>query len=180
MERSATCVFLAGIGNSGPEHWQSLWRGRLPGSVWVEHDTWDEPDRDAWVRDLDSALRSIAGPKVLVAHSLGCSVLAEWAVDHADEGVVGAFLVAMPDPHGPGFPAEAVGFDAPRHEPLPFPAVLVASEDDPYGSMEYAVAAAGRLGAPLVNVGSKGHINAQSGLGDWPEGWSLFTERFPG
>jgi len=178
MGSATTYVFLAGIGNSGPEHWQSQWRDREAGSVWVEHDSWDNPVRDVWVKELDHALAAIEGPKILVAHSLGCSLVAEWAAGHEGGNVVGALLVAMPDPHGDGFPAQAVGFGAPRDVRLPFRAVVVASEDDPYASLEFASAAADRLGARLVNVGRKGHINAASGLGDWPEGWSLFCEEF--
>ncbi|WP_407836830.1 RBBP9/YdeN family alpha/beta hydrolase [Streptomyces sp. DSM 116496] len=177
---SATHVFIAGIGNSGPEHWQALWHGRVAGSVWVEHASWDAPLRDVWVKELDDTLRAIEGPKVLIAHSLGCTLVAEWASEYEDHAVTGAFLVAMPDVHGSNFPTAAVGFDAPPQTPLPFPALVVASEDDPYGSLESASAGAERLGAQLVGVGAKGHINAASGLADWPEGWSLFSEKFTG
>ena len=89
---STTFVFLAGIGNSGPEHWQYMWHQRV-GGVWVEHDSWDEPSRDAWVKDLDEALRGVDGPKILVAHSLGCLLVTEWAAEHADPAIEGAFLV---------------------------------------------------------------------------------------
>ncbi len=172
---ATTHVFLAGIDNSGPGHWQSLWRDRLADSVWVEHSSWDAPDRDTWVREFGDALRAIEGPKVIIAHSLGCTLLAEWAAEHQDASVTGAFLVAPPDVQGPGFPAAAVGFAPARPVRLPFPAVVVASEDDPYGSLEHATARAEQFGAALVNVGRKGHINAGSALGDWPEGWSLFS-----
>ena len=178
MDSATTHVFLAGIGNSGPEHWQSRWRGRVARGVWVEHDSWDNPVREVWVRELDDALAAIEGPKLLIAHSLGCSLVAEWAAEHGDETVVGAFLVAMPDVHGDDFPARAVGFGAPPELRLPFRTVVVTSEDDPYGSLEFASAAAERLGARLVNVGRRGHINAASGLGDWPEGWSIFGDGF--
>jgi predicted alpha/beta hydrolase family esterase len=178
MDSATTYVFLAGIGNSGPEHWQSRWRGRVARGVWVEHDSWDNPVREVWVRELDDALAAIEGPKLLIAHSLGCSLVAEWAAEHEDGTVVGAFLVAMPDVHGDDFPAQAVGFGAPPGLRLPFRTVVVTSEDDPYGSLEFASAAAERLGARLVNVGRRGHINAASGLGDWPEGWSIFDDAF--
>ena len=178
MEPSPTYVFIAGIGNSGPEHWQFMWYKRAGNGVWVEHESWDEPVRDRWVADLDTALRSITGPKILIAHSLGCTLVSEWAVEHSDEAVTGAFLVAVPDVQGSNFPAEAVGFGVPRRARLPFPSVVVASENDPYGSLEHATAAAESWGATLVNVGRKGHINADSGLGDWPEGWSVFSEHF--
>jgi predicted alpha/beta hydrolase family esterase len=173
-EAGPTAVFVAGIGNSGPEHWQRRWHERIPGSVWVEHDSWDEPVRDTWVGELQAALRAVEGPKILIAHSLGCPLVVEWASEHQPDGVVGAFLVAVPDVHGPNFPSEATGFDSPRYRALPFPALVVASTDDPYGSPEHSREITRCLGAGLVDVGPKGHLNAASGLGDWAEGWELF------
>ncbi|WP_371659211.1 RBBP9/YdeN family alpha/beta hydrolase [Streptomyces sp. NBC_00280] len=180
MEQTTTYVFLAGIGNSGPDHWQRQWYEReAETSVWVEHDSWDNPARDAWVKDLGDALAAVPGPKVLIAHSLGCTLLGEWAREQGGDsgGVTAAFLVAVPDPEGENFPTEAEGFSTAAYgAPLPFPALVVASEDDPYGSLEHAVTAAGRLGSRLANVGHKGHINSSSGLGDWGEGWTLFRD----
>ncbi|MFC8448780.1 RBBP9/YdeN family alpha/beta hydrolase [Kitasatospora sp. NPDC057223] len=180
MDSTATLVFVAGIENSGPTHWQAIWHDRVPNGVWVEHESWDNPVRDLWVKDLDDALRAIDGPKIIVAHSLGCTVVAEWASEHQDDTVVGAFLAALPDVHGDNFPTQALGFGSPRLAPLPFRTVVLASEDDPYGSLESATAGAGHLGARLVNVGPKGHINADSGLGDWPEGWAVLDDEFTG
>ncbi|MFE9900438.1 RBBP9/YdeN family alpha/beta hydrolase [Streptomyces achromogenes] len=182
MTQQPTYVFLAGIGNSGPDHWQRQWYEREAGhSVWVEHDSWDRPVRDAWVKDLTDTLATVSGPKVFIAHSLGCTLLGEWARDQAGrlEEVAGAFLVAAPDPGGENFPADAEGFTAAAYgAALPFPVVVVTSEDDPYGTVEHAAAVAGQLAAPLLNVGTKGHINAASGLGDWAEGWNLFRRHF--
>jgi predicted alpha/beta hydrolase family esterase len=168
-----TLIFLAGIGNSGPEHWQRIWHER-EGGVWVEHESWDYPVHDAWTKDLEAALAAADGPKIVVAHSLGC-LLATDLAGREDSGITGAFLVAVPDARGDHFPEEAEGFNAPPYGRLPFPAVVVASQDDPYGSAEHAAAVAEQLGAELVDVGAKGHINASSGLADWPEGWSLFN-----
>ena len=170
-------VFLAGIGNSGPDHWQYRWCRRVDG-VWIEHESWDRVERDTWVDELDGSLSRCAGPKILIAHSLGCTLVAEWAAEYEDASIEGAFLVAVPDVHGRNFPADALGFGSPRYGPLPFRSVVVASEDDPYGSLEHSAAVAERFGASLVNLGRKGHINADSGLGDWDEGWSLFQDEF--
>jgi uncharacterized protein len=156
VEPSTTYIFIAGIGNSGPDHWQSMWYKRAGNGVWVEHESWEIPVRDAWVKDLDDALTAIEGAKILIAHSLGCTLVTEWAREHGDDAIAGAFLVAMPDVRGSHFP----------------------SEDDPYGSLEHSAAAAEGLGARLVNVGRRGHVNAASGLGDWPEGWSVFSDHF--
>ncbi|MGA4845925.1 RBBP9/YdeN family alpha/beta hydrolase [Streptomyces sp. G5(2025)] len=176
---SLTHVFLAGIDNSGPRHWQSQWSKRLSPSVWVEHSSWDEPVRDRWVAELDSSLRSIQGPKLVIAHSLGCTLLAEWAAEHQDPDVVGAFLVAVPDVNGANFPRQATGFDSARHGRLPFPSVVVASETDPYASVRSATANAELFSSSLINVGDKGHINEGSDLGDWQEGWTHLHSRFP-
>ncbi|WP_123554144.1 RBBP9/YdeN family alpha/beta hydrolase [Kitasatospora cineracea] len=176
---SVTYVHLAGIGNSGPGHWQYRWHAADPRAVWVEHDSWDDPERDAWVADLDAALRRTPGPKLVVAHSLGCSTLVEWAADHADPDVVGALLVAAPDPHGPAFPAGATGYHRPRPAPLPFRTLVVASADDPYATLDHARATAAALGAELVEAGRLGHINAASGLGDWPDGRRLLGRLLP-
>ncbi|MFJ5230377.1 RBBP9/YdeN family alpha/beta hydrolase [Kitasatospora sp. NPDC088391] len=174
-----THVYLAGIGNSLPAHWQYRWHAADPGGVWVEHASWDEPVRTDWVADLDAALRAVTGPKLLVAHSLGCATVVEWAAEHADPGIVGALLVAAPDPHGPAFPADATGFDRPSPAPLPFRTLLVASRDDPYAAFGYAEATAAALGAELVDVGALGHVNAASGLDDWPQGRDLLARLLP-
>ncbi|QCB92240.1 RBBP9/YdeN family alpha/beta hydrolase [Cellulomonas shaoxiangyii] len=181
MQRTRpTPVFVAGITGSEPEHWQARWHAELPHGVWVEHASWDEPVRDAWVDDLDAALRGVHGPKVLVAHSLGCTVVTEWAATHTDDDIVAALLVAPPDAHGPAFPAAAHGFDAPRRRRLPFRTVVVTSDDDPYGTPQHAAQLARDLGAELVDVGPLGHINAESDLGTWPQGRALLAELLDG
>ena len=55
-------------------------------------------------------------------------------------------------------------------QPLPFPALLVGSRNDPYCSFERAEALAQAWGARFVDYGERGHINADSGLADWDEG----------
>ena len=171
-----TVVFVAGIGNSDPDHWQRHWHARLPGSVWVEHRSWDDPVRGEWVRDLEETVHGIDGPAFLVAHSLGCTLVLQWAAEHVGDGVVGALLVAPPDVDGPIFPVRAVGFDRWAPARLPFSAVVVVADDDPYGSPEHAAEVAEAVGGELVNVGPRGHINASSGLGDWSEGWAVLDE----
>jgi predicted alpha/beta hydrolase family esterase len=112
---------------------------------------------------------------VLIAHSLGCLVAAEWASDRDDPSVKGAFLVAPPDPYGNAFPPDAGGFGASVSARLAFPSIVVASQDDPYGSMEHAQAVAETWGSEFVDLGAKGHINAASGLGAWDEGWAMLA-----
>jgi hypothetical protein len=52
----------------------------------------------------------------------------------------------------------------------------VASANDPYGSLEFARFAASAWGSRFINIGSAGHINSNSGLGEWNDGFFLFKE----
>ena len=57
-----TYVFLAGIRNSGPQHWQRLWNEDL-GGLWVEHADWENPERDAWVLERPKHARHASVPR---------------------------------------------------------------------------------------------------------------------
>jgi hypothetical protein len=57
---------------------------------------------------------------------------------------------------------------------LPFPSLVVASENDPYTSIEAAAGFARKWGGKFMNVGAAGHINVDSGHGPWPEGEGIF------
>ena len=173
MTVDPTYVFLAGYGNSGEGHWQRAWYERLPGSVWVEHADWHNANRDEWVSDLQKALWKISGPMVVVAHSLGCLLLAEWCRNHEDPSLIGAFLVAVPNPDGVNFPGVVEGFEDLTAMELPFAAIVVASQDDPYADIDFARGMAETWGAEFVDIGAKGHINADSGVGEWDEGWGM-------
>ncbi|MDP3091869.1 MAG: alpha/beta hydrolase [Nitrospira sp.] len=168
-------LVLPGFGNSGPGHWQTLWEERHPAWRRVDLGQWDAPDCREWVRTLDMAVQRCAAPPILVAHSLACLLVAHWA-GPSRAPVKGAFLVAIPEPACPSFPATAKGFmPVPMHR-LPFPALVVASTNDSFGSIGHARACATAWGSRFVDVGEVGHINADSGIGDWPEGYALFQE----
>jgi len=162
---------LPGIQNSGPDHWQSRWEAQHPGVTRVQQRDWDHPARGEWVEALEAAVRAQPEPPILVAHSLGCLAVAHWAAG-SDAAIHAALLVALPDPKGASFPPEATGFD-----PVPVSlggrrVRLVASADDPYASLAHSRRCAQAWRAELVELGTLGHLNAASGLGDWPQAWA--------
>ncbi|WP_424213521.1 RBBP9/YdeN family alpha/beta hydrolase [Streptomyces sp. BI20] len=182
--QTPTTLYLAGIDDSGPGHWQRHWYEAETGPAhWVGHASWSAPDLAAWGPDLDAALAAVPGPVRVVAHSLGCTLLASWARTAAPAELArirDAFLVAAPDPTGPHFPTTATGFPTDAYaRPLPFPTLLVTSSDDPYADLAHAARAARGLGAELREVGPLGHVNAASALGDWPTGRALRAELDP-
>jgi predicted alpha/beta hydrolase family esterase len=59
---------------------------------------------------------------------------------------------------------------------LPFPSIVVASDDDIYMTAERAQAFARAWGSRFVALSGAGHINADAGFGEWPEGLALLDE----
>lgn len=169
-------LLVPGIGNSSPAHWQSLWQAKYSGVNRVMQRDWNHPVCDEWVLCLDRAVLRAAAPPILVAHSLGCLAAAHWsarAPRHSARHCYAMLLVAVPDPAAAVFPSEATGF-APLPAKLSAHRVTVASSsDDPYSSVQFSRHCVAAWNAEHMTLGQRGHINADSGLGDWPQGWAI-------
>ena len=176
--RTSDCSILVvpGLNGSGPDHWQTRWERQLSTARRVEQASWDAPEREDWVPRIVAAVASAPRPVVLVAHSLGVIALVHAAPRLDAARVRGAFLVGPPDVEDPSrAPPETLRFAPIPRDPLPFPAILVASRTDPYCSFERAEDLAYAWGAAIVDAGDSGHINAESGHGPWPEGLMRFA-----
>ncbi len=162
---------LPGWQGSGPEHWQSRWE-TLYGYERVEQNDWQRPLRGDWSVRLDEVMADASEPVVLVAHSLGCQLVAWWAAHSRHvKRVSAAVLVAPPDVEQQHELLQRLHSWTPiARQALPFKTLVLASSDDPYCSLERAQAMVADWGAEFVDLGALGHINAESGLGDWPEG----------
>ncbi|MDL2401539.1 RBBP9/YdeN family alpha/beta hydrolase [Rhizobium mayense] len=168
-------ITLPGLGGSGEGHWQTLWERRDSQMRRFQPASWNKPELADWIAALDREISRAKTPPILVAHSLACQLVAHWAASTAAR-ILGAFLVAAPDPTGEVYLAEAPSFANPPRRRLSFPSLLVASTDDPFGSFDYAKESAAVWGSKLIDVGALGHINANSGIGEWPEGYALFGD----
>ena len=170
----ASVLIVPGIGNSGPAHWQTRWEQQAPARfVRVEQDDWERPDAAAWCAGFERAVSRSQEPVIVVAHSLGC-LLAVMAAPRSAGRIAAAMLVSVPDPASAAFPREETrGFESVPREALPFPSLVVMSSNDPYGSVEHARGLASAWGSEFTCIGDAGHINAASGLGDWPQGRAL-------
>lgn len=172
---SAPVLVLPGLYNSGPDHWQSRWEALHPEFRRVMQDDWERPRCGDWIGRLAAAVGDTPDA-VLLAHSSSCALVAHWAASGPTGRVRGALLVAPSDPEAPSYPAGPKGFAPMPLVHLPFPSVLVASTDDPYVTSERAAEFARAWGSRLVSIGDAGHINSQSGLGEWPAGLALLEE----
>lgn len=174
---TVSVLVLPGLGGSGPGHWQTRFEQENPGFRRVEQRDWDRPVRDEWLAALEAAVTAAPAPVVLVAHSLACVLVAHWAAGGSAARVAAAMLVAPPDVEDEArVPPEARVFAPLPSDPLPFPAVVLASRNDPYCAIERACGFAALWGADFIDVGAHGHINVDSGHGSWPEGAGLLRD----
>lgn len=173
---------IPGLYNSGPTHWQSLWEHKFSDSERVDLGRWNEPDKDEWTRRIAEAIEAESEPVLVAAHSLGCHAFAHWfaaasAVTRAR--VAGALLVAPPDLTRLRNEHRITGFaDTPGFTSRT-PMIVVASDNDSYAKTAYVWRLSRQWDARFVNAGPFGHINADSGIGDWPYGQYLLASLQP-
>ncbi|MDI3510272.1 MAG: serine hydrolase [Betaproteobacteria bacterium] len=176
MVKPENVLILPGWQNSGPGHWQSRWEA-LHGFRRVDQHDWMTPRRGDWIARLEDVILGSDGPVVLVAHSLGCILTAAWAqVSRSTARVQGALLVAPGDPERDELRGVLPSWAPIVRDRLPFPSLLLGSHDDPYCSLAKAQSLADAWGSRFIDCGPCGHINAESGLGDWPDGLALLRE----
>jgi uncharacterized protein len=164
---------IPGLGNSGPEHWQTWFESQGPQFTRIEQQEWDAPDLGDWLDHIDKALEGEdLSQVILIAHSLGCVTTAQWA-KRSGMKVKGALLVAPSDIEAPVYTFHATGFTPIPLEPIPFPTIVVASTDDVWVSLERAKYFADCWGSEFINIGAAGHINTASGHHRWQEGLDI-------
>ena len=166
---------LPGNGGSGPNHWQSLWELKHKNFIRVQQRDWDYPVCSEWIENLENVVAQVDGEIVLVAHSLSCLLVSQWAAQ-THRKVKGALLVAPPNPAEAVYPKAATSFSAFPLKLLNFPSILVASSNDIYGDLDFAKSCAIAWGSDFINIGEVGHINADSGIGLWSTGFDLYQK----
>jgi predicted alpha/beta hydrolase family esterase len=167
-------VVVPGLGDSGPDHWQTLFAAGRRDVRRVRQKDWDRPLRRSWVRGLDETLATTEGQVVLIAHSLGVMTVVHWASRApAAWRIAGALLVAPPDLEAgrgsipPRWLMWAAGWTPIPMRRLPFRAVVVGSANDAMCAPARSRAFAQAWGAGFHDLGVAGHINAASGYGSW-------------
>jgi uncharacterized protein len=174
--KDADILIIPGYTNSGPDHWQTRWEEKLSSARRVEQAEWSKPVLADWKANLVAAVNDATKPVVLVAHSLGVATAVQ-AVPEFRNKIAGAFFVAPPDVANPQVrPKHLMTFGPYPRDPLPFPSITVASRNDPFCAFDVAEDIAGAWGSLFIDAGERGHINAESGHGPWPEGTLTFAK----
>ena len=160
-------LVVPGLHGSGPDHWQTRWERRYPSFQRVQQHDWSKPDLPQWSHRLQQVLRESDHPTLIVAHSFGCLTTMH-AASCGRFNLAGVLLVAPADPDKFGVA------DALRSSHIRCPAIVIGSVNDPWMDAARAAYWADNWRCGFVNAGSLGHINADSGLGDWEQGLQQF------
>jgi predicted alpha/beta hydrolase family esterase len=176
MSSTLPLLILPGLGNSGPDHWQSHWERRDANTMRLNQQNWDSPACGDWLDTLQSFLEGADTRYVVVAHSSACALVAHLVHLHpglARQCIAGALLVSPSDPDGEHYPLGPTGFGPMPIDRMPFPAIVIASDNDIYIRAGQARDFAAKWGARFAMLHNAGHVNVQSGHGEWLEGYEL-------
>lgn len=167
-------LLLHGWGGSDYPHWQAWLAAELAkdyGTVsfpLIQHPHF--PHLNRWKKEVKEFLSGF-GPDTVVCHSLANTLWFHLCNEGEIEPVKRLVLVAPPrldceiETIKSFFPVD------PPKELFAERAILVVSTDDPYMPIEKAWELQERLGIPMKVIESAGHINEESGYGEWP--WIL-------
>ncbi|TPN86833.1 RBBP9/YdeN family alpha/beta hydrolase [Aquimarina algicola] len=169
-------LIVPGLGNSGEEHWQTYLEKSGNNFYRIEQDEWDAPNCEDWIKRIDEKVQEFdLSTVVLIGHSLGCSTIAKWATVYQRQ-IKGALLVAPSDLEAPLYTFPAKGFDPIPKDEIKFKTIVVASSNDPWVSIDRAEYFSNNWGSEFVNIGDAGHINADSGFGNWKEALEILNQ----
>jgi predicted alpha/beta hydrolase family esterase len=153
-------LIVPGRDDSGPDHWQTRLQHAVPNALRVVQNDWANPELTAWSIRVAETTAAATRPVVAVAHSFGClATLA--AVMEQGANFAAALLVA------PAAPNRFAIDPARLRQAANLASLLVASRNDPWMGYETAFDWAAHWGSDWIDAGWAGHINVDSGHGDW-------------
>ncbi len=167
-------LLLHGWGGSDYPHWQAWLSGEIAKDYGMVAFPLLEnphfPTKNRWMKQAKALLKAFQ-PDVVICHSLAGTLWFHLCSEGEIETVKRLLLVAPPrldlelDTIKTFFPVE------PPKELFAEEVMLVTSDNDPYMTKAEAAALQKALGVEMKVLESAGHINAESGFGEWP--WAL-------
>lgn len=161
-------INIPGLHNSDQAHWQSHLERNFPNQFYrINQDDWDHPKCSTWINRVEEELQRFSTEEcVLIGHSIGCMTIVHWFETYKHP-IKGAIFVAPTDAEKEGFPEYISGFAPIPKNKLPFPSVVIASDDDHVTKLERAKEFAQQWGSELIVLKNAGHIETKSGFGEW-------------
>lgn len=173
----ALCLTVPGLNGSGCEHWQTWAEREIPNCRRVTGIDFHRPVIAAWADAIRQDVKSCSGSVILLAHSFGC-LASVMAVADQEVKVCAVVLVAPASPvrfGASGLLSEAeINHGSPPSllacmpdQPLNTAGLMIASNNDPWLSVDQAVHWSDLWGLRLQVLNNAGHINVDSGFGRW-------------
>ena len=167
-------LIVHGWGGSDSPHWQSWLASEIAkeyGTVsFLKFSNFDFPDKNIWKQELLEEL-SYFKPDIVICHSLATTLWFHLCNEENITDVEKLFLVAPPS-------LECAVEELKSFFPLDTPKnlhakeiLLISSTNDPYMSLKEAKSLQNSLGVEMKVLKDAGHINTDSGYGEWP--WML-------
>ncbi|RJT47511.1 RBBP9/YdeN family alpha/beta hydrolase [Rahnella woolbedingensis] len=169
MMPEITLMLVPGLRDSGSGHWQSLWHQSNPHWLRIRQRSWEQVDLEAWADAISREQQRANTPLLLVGHSFGALASLVWANRHP-QLTAGVMLVAPAEPMRFGLDDEILPHS------LKVPGLIIASHTDPLLSFARAQYWAQAWGCELADIGEAGHINVESGFGEWRWGLKKLEE----
>ena len=171
MKIKQKILLLHGWGGSDSPHWQSWLAGEIAkdyGTVsFLKFSNYDFPLLDIWKRELIEHLEEFK-PDVVICHSLANTLWFHLCNDKSiSRNIKKLFLIAPPSLNSN---IEELKSFFPLHVEKSLcsnEAILVTSTDDPYLTTQEALELQKELGIEMKVLQNAGHINADSGFGEW-------------
>lgn len=163
-------LILHGWGGSDHPHWQSYIAAEVAreyGCVsFLRFSDADLPDRDRWLNELKAEVEAFK-PTVVVCHSIANILWFHLCNNDLDLRLEKLFLVAPPSL---SCDIKELASFYPCEIPQDLRAknsLLISSDNDPYMSYKEVCELAKDLGVELHTIKGGGHINTDSGYGEW-------------
>jgi len=168
-------LIVPGLGNSGPEHWQTYFEKSGDNFFRIDQQEWDASTCEEWIETINKKVSEYdLSTVVLIGHSLGCSTIAHWATKYK-RLIKSALLVAPSDLEAPQYTFPATGFAPIPLDKINFKTIVVASADDIWVTLDRAKFFAENWRSEFINIGNAGHINASSGHTNWDEDLAILN-----
>ncbi len=167
-------LLVHGWGGSDFPHWQSWLASELVkeyGCVnFLHFSNFDAPKLDVWKSELQEALEDFK-PDIVICHSLGNTLWFHLANTTTLRTLEKLYLIAPPSME---CKVQEIQEFFPCQTPKTLFAkevLLVGSTNDPYMSLSELYELQKNLNIELKVLEKAGHINSESGFGEWP--WIL-------
>lgn len=165
-------LILHGLGGSHAPHWQHwlaqelVQENKIVAFPTLENE--DNPSYEAWKLQVKKLLKEYR-PNILVCHSLACSLWLRLCAEREITYFLQKLILVAPPTLSLDLKETQSFFPFNIPENLfAKEALLITSNNDPYMEKEEAKDLASKLDVTHLVLENAGHINADSGFGEWP------------